>query len=189
MGHPCTVYPSRVALGKGRRMKVFMGKTKHRHPSATKKSRHSQRCGSGLCCNSCRLSVSSSSSSEGVNTSDDSEQLRSLSNLAHGMVQARLQQMINQWEPPPRRRRHMVGERSSGGCVVLIAMDKRSYDPKGDFKMSIQDVITSKRMEEPRELRSLLNCYMSVNSPEHRQVILEAFHEVCCTLFHCSREC
>lgn len=70
----------------------------------------------------------------------------------------------------------------------MIAMDKRSYDPKGDFKMSIQEVIKSKRMEEPRELRSLLNCYMSVNSPEHRQVILEAFHEVCCTLFHCSRE-
>ncbi|XP_073106967.1 probable transcription repressor OFP9 [Elaeis guineensis] len=169
-------------------MQNLMGEREHKYQAKLKKnshSKHSKRCGA-LCCGS-RLSVSSSSSSEGIRSSD-SEQLNCLLNVAHGMVQARLEQMIkergtrNEW-----RRRDRIGGGSGGRCVVLIAMDKSSYDPREDFRRSILEVITSKGLEEPKELRSLLNCYMSMNSREHRPVILEAFHEVCSTLFLCNR--
>ncbi|KAG6498698.1 hypothetical protein ZIOFF_038420 [Zingiber officinale] len=105
------------------------------------------------------------------------------------MVQARLEQMISHhWDPGVRHQRRMnsaVAETSKSRCTLLIAMDRRSHDPKGDFKVSMIEVITSKRMEEPKELRSLLNCYLSMNSSEQRLVILEAFHEVCSSLFCC----
>lgn len=68
-------------------------------------------------------------------------------------------------------------------CVVLVAVDRRTSDPREEFRRSIAEVITAKRMAEPAELRALLNCYVSVNAREHRAAILEAFHEVCSGLF------
>lgn len=167
------------------RMKSWMGKSRWKEQQLAQRSgrHHSSGC---FCCSS-RFSVSSSSS--GIKSSNDSEQLEALSSLAHGMVQARLEQMISHhWDPGVRHQRRMicaVGETSRSRCTLLIAMDRRSYDPKGDFKMSMIEVITSQRMEEPKELRSLLNCYLSMNSSEQRLVILEAFHEVCSSLFCC----
>ena len=72
--------------------------------------------------------------------------------------------------------------------VVLLAVDRSSYDPRTDFRESILEVIVSRGLQEPEELRSLLNCYISLNSREHRRVILEAFHEVCCRLFLCNNK-
>lgn len=168
------------------RMKSWMGKRRRKEQQqfAKRNGRHHS---SGCFCCSSRLSVSSSNS--GIKSSNDSEQLKALSSLAHGMVQARLEQMISHhWDPGVHRQRRMnsaVGETSRSRCSLLIAMDRRSHDPKRDFKMSMIEVITSKRMEEPKELRSLLNCYLSMNSSEQRLVILEAFHEVCSSLFCC----
>ncbi|OAY68596.1 probable transcription repressor OFP9 [Ananas comosus] len=127
-----------------------------------------------LCCGS-RPSVSSSSSSSSSSDSD-----RALASLAHGVVQARLERLIDEAAAP---------ERGGGRrCVVLIAMDKASYDPRGDFRRSMWEVITAKgMMGEPRELRSLLNCYIAMNARELRRDILEAFHEVCSALFLRSR--
>ncbi|XP_072991786.1 probable transcription repressor OFP9 [Typha latifolia] len=159
--------------------------TNNKHEYCQDKLRkNSTRCGA-LCCGS-RVSISSSSSAEGLRSSD-SEQLGCLSNLAHGMVQARLERMIDEGthKLEMRRRDRFLGRSSSSSsrCIVLIALDKDSYDPREDFRKSIMEVITLKRMEEPRELRSLLNSYLSMNSREHRQFILEAFHEVCSSLF------
>uniref|UniRef100_A0ACD5URW4 Uncharacterized protein n=1 Tax=Avena sativa TaxID=4498 RepID=A0ACD5URW4_AVESA len=70
-------------------------------------------------------------------------------------------------------------------CVVLVAVDKRTYEPREEFRRSIAEVIAAKRMAEPAELRALLNCYVSVNAREHRAAILDAFHEVCSGLFSC----
>ncbi|WOL08855.1 hypothetical protein Cni_G17608 [Canna indica] len=175
---------SAAAAEKGRRrtrMKSFLGKSKpHKHPPPSSKKR---RCGA-LCCSS-RLSVSSASS-DGVRSSDQAapEQLESLSSLAHGMVQARLDHMVSQWQINPgaalrgsQRRRRGGGGWINSGCIFLIAVDRSSRDPKGDFKASILEIIASERIEEPKELRGLLNCYLSVNSSEHRRAILEAFHE------------
>lgn len=130
-----------------------------------------------LCCCSCRLSISSSSSSEGEQVED-----RPISSLAaHAMVQERLDQIARG------RRKKRVARFNDRRCkcIVMIAMDRDSYDPKDDFRQSMMEVIASNRIEGPKELRSLLNCYMSINSEECRPIILEAFHQACSNIFMC----
>ncbi|PKA51485.1 hypothetical protein AXF42_Ash002850 [Apostasia shenzhenica] len=78
------------------------------------------------------------------------------------------------------------GRRGGRRMIILVAMGKRSYEPRRDFRESMMQVIVAKGLEEAEELRSLLNCYISVNPREQRQAILEAFHEVCSTLFSSS---
>ncbi|KAL5216127.1 hypothetical protein ABZP36_007528 [Zizania latifolia] len=78
----------------------------------------------------------------------------------------------------------------SGSCerrpsVLLVVVDRRTNDPREEFRRSISEVITAKRMAEPTELRALLNCYVSVHAREHRAAIFEAFHKVCSGLFSC----
>ncbi|KAJ0960209.1 hypothetical protein J5N97_026601 [Dioscorea zingiberensis] len=131
-----------------------------------------QRCGT-LCCGS-RLSVSSTTSSDSGHYCVDA-----FSNFTHTMVQARLQQMIIEstgLNERPRRCRSF-GYGDDRRFVILTAMNVSSHDPREDFRSSIREVITCKGLEEPKELRSLLNCYISVNPPENRQAILEAFYE------------
>ena len=177
-----------------------------------------------------RLSVSSSASCSSADAAPEPLPLppphphpRGLSKLAHGMVQARLQSMIDAGSdeaarppapasaPAPRRAQdELVAERprhglprawarryeksvgreaAAGGraCVVLLAEDRRTHDPREEFRRSIAEVIAAKRMVEPAELRALLNCYVSVNAREHRAAILQAFHEVCSALFSCKQ--
>ncbi|KAH7674536.1 Ovate protein family C-terminal protein [Dioscorea alata] len=140
----------------------------------------SQRCGTQLCCGS-RLSVSSTSSS------DSGRCIETMSNyFTHALVQARLQEMIIRESMGSNERRRRCRSLNGGDdrkCLILMAMNVCSFDPKDDFRSSIRDVITCKGLKEPNELRSLLNCYISVNPPELRQAILEAFYEVCCSLF------
>lgn len=177
-----------------------------------------------LCCGASRLSVSSSSASSCSSADAAPEPLPlppppqtqprclSMSRLAHGMVQARLQSMIDAaaaeaGRPPVARRRPdelaKVERHRRGGCcyeksvreqaatrrtcVVLLAEDRRTHDPQEEFRRSIAEVIAAKRMAEPAELRALLNCYVSVNAREHRAAILQAFHEVCSALFSCKQ--
>jgi len=47
----------------------------------------------------------------------------------------------------------------------------------------MMEMITTNRISDPKDLRRLLNCYISMNSEELRSVILEVFHEVCSNLF------
>ncbi|KAK8474053.1 hypothetical protein V6N13_078378 [Hibiscus sabdariffa] len=127
------------------------------------------------CCScsfSCRLSVSSSEEAE----NSDSDRFSPVSSLAvHTMVQERLDQMINQ-----RHRR----QRSEGAkFVVMVAMEKCSYDPRKDFRESMMEMITANRIQEPKDLRNLLNYYVLMNSDEYQGIILEVFHEVCRNLF------
>ncbi|XP_062224787.1 probable transcription repressor OFP9 [Phragmites australis] len=165
-----------------------------------------------LCCGASRLSVSSSASCSSADAAPE-PQPRGLSKLAHGMVQARLQSMIDATEAgrrasarrapdlAGRRRGPCAWARGGGGCyemsgrsgrevarrtcIVVLAEDRRTHDPREEFRRSIAEVIAAKRMAEPAELRALLNCYVSVNAREHRAAILEAFHEVCSGLFSC----
>ncbi|PNT61190.1 probable transcription repressor OFP9 [Brachypodium distachyon] len=225
-------------------MQLFSGRSKKnggsgKSQSATSTANAKHRDGGSrcraLCCGaSTRLSVSSSASCSSLSL-DAPDQLTTrghLSSLAHGMVQARLQLMIDAandndsrssarrgtttTEPAERRRWPPCScSCASGGgggssyyekkkssapkpkpkpkpaserkppCVVLVAVDKRTYAPREEFRRSIAEVIAAKRMAEPAELRALLNCYVSVNAREHRAAILEAFHEVCSGLFSC----
>ncbi|XP_021319678.1 probable transcription repressor OFP9 [Sorghum bicolor] len=213
-------------VGGGGKCHAVAGGTTTRHSKGGGKCR-------ALCCGASRLSVSSSSAS--CSSADAAPeplplpppaQPRGLSRLAHGMVQARLQSMIDAaaaetgGRPPAARRQpdELSAERhrrrglprawahgGGGGCcyeksvvreqaaatrrtcVVLLAEDRRTHDPREEFRRSIAEVIAAKRMAEPAELRALLNCYVSVNAREHRAAILQAFHEVCSALFSCKQ--
>ncbi|KAJ1271227.1 hypothetical protein BS78_06G112700 [Paspalum vaginatum] len=204
-------------------MQLFSGRSKE-HKSrcqqtaeAAPTARHRSGKCRALCCGGSRLSVSSSASCSSFDAAPEPlplPQPRGLSKLAHGVVQARLQSMIDAAARPPvvarrpddglprawargggcyeksgRERQAAVAAATSRRttCVVLLAEDRRTHDPREEFRRSIAEVIAAKRMAEPAELRALLNCYVSVNAREHRAAILQAFHEVCSALFSCKR--
>lgn len=144
-------------------------------------------CKAALCC-SCRFSVSSSEEAE----SSNSDRYPTISSLAHAMVQERLDQMIREREEiineerrmRMRRRTTTTTTRDEGAkFIVMVAMEKSSYDPRQDFRESIEQMIRTNRIYEPRNLRRLLDYYVSMNSEEHQSVILEVFYEVCTNLF------
>ncbi|KAK4754377.1 hypothetical protein SAY87_002481 [Trapa incisa] len=157
---------------------------KHRRPGKTGRRT--------LCC-SCRLSVSSSEEAEG----SGSDRFASISSLTHAMVQERLDQMIRE----KKGTRHstdkrkfrpvtdMDGPAAAAGTkfVVMVAMEKSSYDPRADFRDSMVEMITANSIEDPKYLRCLLNYYLSMNSEDYQGMILEVFHEVCTTLFLCCK--
>lgn len=124
-----------------------------------------------LCC-SCRLSVSSSEEAE---SSSSSDRFQTISSITHAMVQERLDQMI--------RERERVRQRGQTKFVVMVAMEKSSYDPRQDFRESMEQMIVSNRIHEAKDLRRLLNYYLTMNSEEFHGVILEVFHDVCTDLF------
>lgn len=138
-----------------------------------------------LCCSCRRLSVSSSEEGESSSSSRNSNRYASISSLAHAMVQERLDQMIRE-QRVERREERRKGRRegsSNTKFIVMVAMEKSSYDPRQDFRDSMVEMIMASRIEEPKDLRRLLNCFLSMNSEEYQSVILDVFHEVCSNLF------
>nr|KAJ0226584.1 hypothetical protein LSAT_V11C100049740 [Lactuca sativa] len=151
-----------------------------------------------FCCN-CRFSVSSSCEET---ESGKSDRFPTVSSLAHAMVQERLDQIIRErQERRYEERRRKVRENSnnisygnnnmnnssssnnSNRLFVMVAMEKSSYNLREDFRESMMEMITANRISDPKDLRRLLNCYVSMNSEEFHSVILEVFHEVCSNLF------
>ncbi|WOG86129.1 hypothetical protein DCAR_0205330 [Daucus carota subsp. sativus] len=130
-------------------------------------------CKKALCC-SCRLSVSSSDEGESVNSS----RFATISSVAHAMVQEKLDQMIRE-RREARHEEKRKARRDGTKFVLMVAAEKSSYDPREDFRRSMMEMITANRIFETRDLRSLLNYYVSMNSEEYRGLILEVFHEVC----------
>ncbi|PKI57363.1 hypothetical protein CRG98_022208 [Punica granatum] len=144
-----------------------------------------------LCCN-CRFSVSSSEEAE----SSSSDRFASISSLAHAMVQERLDQMIREKQEgrhySERRKHRAVEEEVSTNVgttkfVVMVAMEKSSCNPRADFRDSMVEMITANKIEDPKDLRCLLNYYLTMNSDDYRGMILEVFHEVCTGLFLCCK--
>uniref|UniRef100_M8B7Y5 OVATE domain-containing protein n=1 Tax=Aegilops tauschii TaxID=37682 RepID=M8B7Y5_AEGTA len=140
------------------RQKSGGGKNQADASTAAKAKHKDGRC-RALCCGASRLSVSSSASCSSLDAPDTTR--GRMSDIAHGMVEARLQSMGDAAS---------VDGRSSATRRGTEPADQRRRWP---------------RMAEPAELRALLNCYVSVNAREHRAAILDAFHEVCTGLFAC----
>lgn len=129
-----------------------------------------------------------SSSSEEAESSVSDRFFPSVSSLAHAMVQERLDQMIRERHGGERRRhaqyqRREEEEEEGTKFVVMVAMEKCSYDPREDFRESMVEMIMANRLRDPKDLRSLLDYYVSMNSQEYHSLILEVFHEVCTNLF------
>ncbi|KAG6466502.1 hypothetical protein ZIOFF_075692 [Zingiber officinale] len=68
---------------------------------------------------------------------------------------------------------------NAGGFPVV----KRSTDPYGDFRSSMVEMIVERGMSRARDLEQLLHSYLKLNSSRHRQVILEAFEDICEAMF------
>ncbi|XXG73461.1 hypothetical protein AAC387_Pa07g2372 [Persea americana] len=59
-----------------------------------------------------------------------------------------------------------------------VAVVKDSDDPYLDFQHSILQMIVEKEIYGKEGLRELLQCFLSINSPSHHQVIVRAFSEI-----------
>ncbi|CAN4105078.1 unnamed protein product [Withania somnifera] len=152
----------------------------HNSKAAAAKKQKLKGC-SALCC-SCRLSVLSST--EEVESSN-SGRYPTISSLTHAMVQERLDKMIREREEAKNeeRRRRRAEREEKTKFIVMIAMEKSSYDPREDFRDSIEQMIMANRISDPKDLRRLLNYYVSMNAEEYRGIILEVFHQVCTSFF------
>ncbi|GMH05274.1 hypothetical protein Nepgr_007114 [Nepenthes gracilis] len=137
---------------------------------------------STLCCG-CRLSVSSAEEAESLSSS--SNRYPPISSLAHYMVQERLDQMIRQGKCGEVRNENMRRKRGRTRTrfVLMVAMEKSSFDPRDDFRQSVLEMIIANQIEKARDLRYLLKCYIQMNSEDYTGIILEVFHEVCTKLF------
>lgn len=68
--------------------------------------------------------------------------------------------------------------RLDGKVRESFAVVKKSKDPYEDFKKSMVEMIMEKQMFETEDLEQLLQCFLSLNSPQHHGIIVEAFSVV-----------
>ncbi|KAK8551870.1 hypothetical protein V6N13_120301 [Hibiscus sabdariffa] len=64
-----------------------------------------------------------------------------------------------------------------------VAVVTESEDPYEDFKRSMLEMILEKQMFEAKDLEQLLQCFLSLNSREYHEIIVEAFTEIWEALF------
>uniref|UniRef100_A0A7N0UD24 Transcription repressor n=1 Tax=Kalanchoe fedtschenkoi TaxID=63787 RepID=A0A7N0UD24_KALFE len=162
-------------------------------PPSTHQYKNHRQCQCRGCGALCCSSSFSTSSSDAPDRGRTEERRGSISSLAHAMVQERLGQMIREREEArrleeemKRRRRRKKKWRKQDHepkLVLVVAVERPSYDPGQDFRESVVEMIETYRIIRPRDLRWLLDCYLSVNSDELREVILDAFHKVCTDIF------
>ncbi|KAI3456503.1 hypothetical protein Pfo_013166 [Paulownia fortunei] len=145
-----------------------------------KKQKKLQSRGCQAFCCTWRRSVSSYEEAE---SSNNSHKFQTISSIAHAMVQERLEQMIRERQETRNGGRNRSARYEETKFVVMVAMEKSSYDPREDFRESMEQMIVANRIQETKDLRRLLNYYVTMNSEEFRGIILEVFHEVCTDLF------
>ncbi|XP_075095550.1 uncharacterized protein LOC142173799 [Nicotiana tabacum] len=61
------------------------------------------------------------------------------------------------------------------GCVAVV---KDSSDPFQDFKKSMLQMIFEMEIYSPEDLKELLNCFLHLNSPSYREIIIQAFLDI-----------
>lgn len=89
------------------------------------------------------------------------------------------------------RRRRRKSDRSSDMGVLPLhgkvkdtfAVVKRSSDPYSDFRTSMLEMIVEKQIFSPEDLENLLQCFLSLNSHHHHNIIVEVFTEIWEALF------
>ncbi|XP_010244298.1 PREDICTED: transcription repressor OFP7-like [Nelumbo nucifera] len=79
--------------------------------------------------------------------------------------------------------RRMIPCVMDGKVRESFAVVKKSEDPYQDFKNSMLEMIVEKHMFEAKDLEQLLQCFLSLNSRQHHDVIVDAFSEIWESLF------
>ena len=64
-----------------------------------------------------------------------------------------------------------------------FAVVKKSSDPHNDFRTSMVEMIVEKQIFSAKDLETLLQCFLSLNSENHHGVIVEVFTEILEALF------
>ncbi|XP_050216036.1 transcription repressor OFP8 [Mercurialis annua] len=64
-----------------------------------------------------------------------------------------------------------------------FAVVKSSSDPYNDFRTSMVEMIVEKQIFTAKDLEQLLQCFLSLNSDNHHNIILEVFTEIWEALF------
>ncbi|WOL14673.1 transcription repressor OFP1-like [Canna indica] len=72
-----------------------------------------------------------------------------------------------------KKKKRPIACREAGYAVV-----KKSSDPYMDFRSSMVEMIVEKQISRARDMEKLLCSYLSLNSPLHHPVILEAFADI-----------
>ncbi|CAA6673721.1 unnamed protein product [Spirodela intermedia] len=71
-----------------------------------------------------------------------------------------------------------VGGRTAGKVGGFVAVVKQTEDPLGDFRRSMLQMIVEKEILSGEELRDLLHRFLSLNSPAHHTLIVQAFADI-----------
>ncbi|GMI91247.1 hypothetical protein HRI_002794000 [Hibiscus trionum] len=72
---------------------------------------------------------------------------------------------------------------AEGKVRESVAVVTESEDPYEDFKRSMVEMVLEKEMFEAKDLEQLLQCFLSLNSREYHEIIVEAFTEIWEALF------
>ncbi|KAE8714147.1 Transcription repressor OFP8 [Hibiscus syriacus] len=64
-----------------------------------------------------------------------------------------------------------------------FAVVKSSSDPYNDFRTSMVEMIVERQLFTAKDLEQLLQCFLSLNSHHHHNIIVEVFTEIWETLF------
>ncbi|XP_022749815.1 transcription repressor OFP8-like [Durio zibethinus] len=65
-------------------------------------------------------------------------------------------------------------------CFAVV---KSSSDPHNDFRTSMVEMIVERHIFAAKDLKQLLQCFLSLNSHHHHRIIIEVFTEIFETLF------
>ncbi|KAG8375549.1 hypothetical protein BUALT_Bualt10G0111500 [Buddleja alternifolia] len=83
-------------------------------------------------------------------------------------------------------RKNSSRRRVFDGSVMIgesYAVEKRSSDPRSDFRESMVEMIVEKQMFGGDDLEKLLRCFLSLNAVSYHGMICDVFSEICETLF------
>ncbi|VVB12802.1 unnamed protein product [Arabis nemorensis] len=70
------------------------------------------------------------------------------------------------------------GARGNGSSRRSRAVVKASFDPKKDFKESMEEMIAENNIRASKDLEELLACYLCLNSEEYHHIIINVFKQI-----------
>lgn len=68
--------------------------------------------------------------------------------------------------------------KEKGNGLERFAVVKCSFHPQQDFRDSMIEMISERRIRRPKELEELLACYLMLNSDKYHDVIIEVFRQL-----------
>ncbi|GMH10014.1 hypothetical protein Nepgr_011855 [Nepenthes gracilis] len=76
------------------------------------------------------------------------------------------------------RRSSVPGSARGRSISESFAIVKSSFDPKNDFKESMMEMIVLNKIRASEDLEELLACYLSLNSDEYHDLIIQVFKQI-----------